>query len=83
MPSSSKARLKLLTVAMISTLAGAVIGGTAMAGQPHMVNARADLEAALHQLQVAAADKGGHRDNAINLVNQAITEVNAGISYAQ
>jgi hypothetical protein len=83
MQSAAKSRTKLLAVALISALAGAAIGGTAMAGQPHMVNARADLEAALQQLQIAKADKGGHRDNAINLVNHAITEVNAGIAYAE
>ena len=60
------------------------IGATiAVANQPHMVNARNDLNSALAQLNAAVADKGGHRNNAINLVNQAIGQVNAGIAYAR
>jgi hypothetical protein len=59
------------------------IGATvALASQPHMVNARGYLNSALAQLQAAIPDKGGHRNNAINLVNQAITQVNMGINYA-
>jgi len=41
----------------------------------HLKNARADLER-------ATPDKGGHRANAINLVNQAIDEVKLGIAAA-
>jgi hypothetical protein len=55
--------------------------GTAYAVQTHMFNARDDLNNALNELQVAIPDKGGHRVNAINLVNQAIGEVNAGIQF--
>jgi hypothetical protein len=47
------------------------------------------MQAALHHLQeaqeelrVAEHDKGGHRSNAIKLVEQAIGEVDAGIHYA-
>jgi hypothetical protein len=59
----------------------AVVGaGTALAVQSHMVNARGDLQAALNQLNMAVPDKAGHRVNAINLVNQAIGQVNAGIA---
>ena len=47
-----------------------------------MVSALKDLNAARTQLAAAVADKGGHRDNAINLVNQAISQVQAGIAYA-
>jgi hypothetical protein len=32
---------------------------------------------------VAEANKGGHRVNALNLVNQAIGEVRAGMEYAE
>jgi hypothetical protein len=32
------------------------------------------------ELNAALPDKGGHRVNAINLVNQAITETEAGIA---
>jgi hypothetical protein len=53
--------------------------GTAYAIQQHMVNARDDLNNAVSELQQALPDKGGHRVDAINLVNQAIEQVNLGI----
>jgi hypothetical protein len=56
-------------------------GGTAYAVQEHMINARDDLNNALNELQMAVADKGGHRVTAINLVNQAIDQVNQGIQF--
>jgi hypothetical protein len=37
------------------------------------------MNVAQNQLQIAAPDKGGHRVNAINLVQQAIDETNLGI----
>ena len=49
--------------------------------QPHMEAARANLQKAKAQLQVAAQNKGGHRAKALGLVNQAITAVNRGIQY--
>ncbi|MBV8372847.1 MAG: hypothetical protein JOY69_06275 [Candidatus Eremiobacteraeota bacterium] len=61
---------------------GAVVGGVAVAqNQNHMYNARNDLQAARYQLQSAIHDKGGHRAAALNLVNQAIQQVNWGIQY--
>jgi hypothetical protein len=56
--------------------------GQAQVNQPHMRNAMGDLQAAKSELQMAAGDKGGHRVNALDLVNQAIGEVGAGIAYA-
>jgi hypothetical protein len=44
-----------------------------------MVNARGDLQQAQNALQLAVPDKGGHRVTAINLVQQAIDQVNQGI----
>jgi hypothetical protein len=76
-------KTRILGVVMASALAGAAIGGAAVAGQPHMMNALNDLQAARSQLAAAEDNKGGHRDNAIQLVDQAIGEVNAGIAYAQ
>jgi hypothetical protein len=78
-----KSRARMLAVAMVSALAGAGIGGAAVAEQIHMVNALSDLQAARGELVAAKDNKGGHRDAAINLVDQAISEVNAGIAYAQ
>ena len=60
------------------------IGATiAIASQPNMISARAHLNEALSALEGATPDKGGHRNNAISLVKQAIGQVNAGINYAK
>jgi hypothetical protein len=64
-------------------LAGAAVAsGVAIAQQPNMQNALNALFSARSSLQMAAPNKGGHRDRAITLVNQAIAEVEAGIAYA-
>jgi hypothetical protein len=51
--------------------------------QPFMEAARTDLQRARAELQLATRDKAGHRGKAVNLVSQAISEVNAGIQYAR
>jgi hypothetical protein len=51
--------------------------------QGHMLNALSDLNTARDELSQASHDKGGHRVNAIGLVNQAINEVNAGIAVGE
>lgn len=51
------------------------------ADQPNMQAARGNLLNAKSELQKATPDKGGHRQNAIGLVNSAIAEVNAGIAF--
>jgi hypothetical protein len=79
-----KATLARLGIAPLLLLVGMLLGGSvtgiALARQPHMYTARTDLRAALTELTAAVPDKAGHRVNAINLVNQAIGEVNAGIA---
>ena len=76
----SKIRLAVAgsLVAVSFSLLGA---GTAYAVQTHMLNARDDLNNALNELQLAVPDKGGHRVNAINLVQQVIDQVNQGIQF--
>ena len=73
------------TVLVTGLAAGAIIGGAcvAMAEQVHMQNALRALENARSQLAEAVADKGGHRERAIGLVDQAIAETRAGIQYAR
>jgi hypothetical protein len=51
--------------------------------QPHMRAALAALNSALNNLNRAEADKGGHRANAMSLVNQAISEVKLGIEAGE
>ena len=44
-----------------------------------MLSARNDLQRAANELQAAEHDKGRHREAALNLVQQAIDQVNQGI----
>jgi hypothetical protein len=74
----TKSRLGTFLVAVLMVCA-AFYGGFAVAAQGHMFNARDNLQAALFQLNSAVADKGGHRVHAINLVDEAIEQVNLGI----
>ena len=68
----------LLVVFALITVAGA-----APPDQPFMEAARADLQKAKSELQMATRDKGGHRAKAVDLVTRAIGQVNAGIQYAR
>jgi len=79
-----RSKLRLGVLGLLFGLCFAAIGaGTALATQTYMVNARTDLRSALTNLETAQTNKGGHRVNAINLVKQALNEVNLGIEYAQ
>lgn len=49
--------------------------------QPHMEKALEHLEHAKAQLQKAEHDRGGHRAKAVELTNQAMTEVRAGMAF--
>ena len=52
-------------------------------GQPHMQSALDHLLAAKSQLQAATSDKGGHRVRAIQLVDEAVVEVELGMEHAR
>jgi hypothetical protein len=79
-----RSKLRFGVIAIFCALCFAAIGAaTALATQTYMVNARTDLRSALTNLETAQSNKGGHRANAINLVKQALNEVNLGIEYAQ
>lgn len=54
-----------------------------LADQPHMQAALDALKSARHNLDNAEADKGGHRAKAIDLIKDAIDEVNKGIEAGQ
>jgi hypothetical protein len=51
------------------------------ADQPQMQAAKANLDDAMQSLRRASADKGGHRERAMDLVSKAITAVKNGIEY--
>jgi hypothetical protein len=65
------------------TLIAGIVAGRAHAAQPHMVSARNHLRSARQELNQALADKGGHREKAIGLVDRAISQVDDGIQFAR
>jgi hypothetical protein len=75
---------RLAIVSSLSCLiAGAVVGASiAYAAQPHMVSALELLQSARTELQRATANKGGHRERALNAVDRAIQETREGIAFA-
>ncbi|WP_293906890.1 hypothetical protein [Phenylobacterium sp.] len=72
-------RLQLATLAGALALGAAV--GHASADQPHMQAALDSLKAARTELMAATADKGGHRVAALRATNEAIKEVQQGITF--
>jgi hypothetical protein len=69
----------LVGVAIVSSLGI----GYALGAQPHMDAALGLLQNARGELNAAEPNKGGHREKAIALVDQAIGEVRAGIAFAR
>jgi hypothetical protein len=68
---------------VLGLVAGSVgTGVVALANQPHMQNALNALYTARNELNAASSNKQGHRANAINYVNDAISETRAGIAAA-
>jgi len=51
--------------------------------EPHMSAAYGNLQQARAELDKAAPNKGGHREKAIQLVDQAMQEVQQGETYDQ
>ena len=64
---------------IVGYLAGCATGG----GQPHMQTALDNLNTARSELQAADANKGGHRERALGLINNAIDQVQRGIDFAR
>ena len=71
----------LVKITLLAGLvAGGAIAGYATAAQPHMVNALNALQAARAELVAAAPNKAGHREIAIQRVDEAINQVKLGIA---
>jgi hypothetical protein len=51
------------------------------AHEPHMSAAMGHLEQAKSELERSAPNKGGHREKAIQLVNEAMQQVQQGEAY--
>jgi hypothetical protein len=64
----------------VAVLAVVFAAGYALAAQPHMEAALHALENARDELKSAEQDKGGHRVQAIELVESAIEQTRAGIA---
>jgi hypothetical protein len=73
-------KLKTITVAVL-LFAGALT--PVFGAQPHMNDALAHLRAARAALMKAEMNKGGHRERAIEHVDAAIREVEAGKAFAR
>ena len=68
---------------LLGTAFAASIGiGYAIGAQPHMNESIAMLQSARGELAAATPNKGGHRERAMGLIDQAIGEVRAGIAFA-
>jgi hypothetical protein len=75
---TSYARTLLLGAAIAASLGI----GYAVGAQPHMSETLSFLQSARGELAAATPNKGGHRERAIQLVDQAINQTEAGIAYA-
>jgi hypothetical protein len=70
---------KLLLGAVIASSVGI---GYAIGAQPHMEATLGILQSARVELAKATPNKGGHRERALGLIDQAINEVRAGMAFA-
>lgn len=75
---TSSARALLLGVAISASMSV----GYAIGAQPHMAESIALLQSARGELAAATPNKGGHRERGLALIDQAISEVRAGIAFA-
>lgn len=78
---SRKAVLWGFSTALLGMAIGAA-GTIVLGAQGHMEEAYHHLQGAKQELQQADHDKGGHRDKALELINRAMEEVQAGMQYA-
>ena len=72
---------KIFTFVFSMMLAVSTFATPVSFDQPFMEKALDNLKDARTYLNRATADKGGHRNNALNKVNQAINAVNNGIAF--
>jgi hypothetical protein len=83
MTAGDSSRRDLLGLAAIGAASAmALSSGEAVAYQGNMENALSALQAALDSLRAAVPNKGGHRERAIDLVERAMWQVQAGINFA-
>lgn len=71
----------VIALLILTAVASGFVAGHASADQPRMQSALDHLNRARVELEKADRDKGGHRENALRLTNDAIAEVERGIRY--
>jgi hypothetical protein len=71
----------VIALLVVVAIASGFVAGRASADQPRMQAALEHLRLAKVELEKADHDKGGHRDKAMRLTNDAIDEVERGIRF--
>jgi hypothetical protein len=69
-------------LALGAAIAASMGIGYAIGAQPHMSETITILQSARAELTAATPNKGGHRERALGLIDQAIAEVRAGMAFA-
>jgi len=69
-------------LALGTAIAASIGVGYAIGAQPHMAESITLLQSARAELTAATPNKGGHRERALGLIDQAIGEVRAGMAFA-
>jgi len=85
MSETASSRRDFLKTAVAGAVAASAVAAAttgAEAYQGNMERALSDLYGALASLKESTPNKGGHRETAIQLVQQAIAETQAGIQFA-
>jgi len=75
-------RIKLAGAMALIALLSFAAGTHAQVRYPEIVNAEGELNNALNFLHHARDTFGGHKENAEGLINQAISELEAGKQYS-
>lgn len=68
---------------LVLTFLAGMLTSWAVAAQPKMEAAMVLLRDARAALREATADKGGHRQKALDLIEEAMKQVQAGIEYGR
>jgi hypothetical protein len=76
---------KLIQTTVAAIALGVAFSSTApaRADEPHMRAALEHLRMARHELEVATPNKGGHRERAMEHLDQAIHQTEDGIRFAE
>jgi hypothetical protein len=78
----STQRMQLAVIIFAVALSSFAAGTIAQGRYPEINRAEGALRAALNDMQIARDVFGGHKGNAMGLVNQAIGELEAGKALA-